>query len=189
MQCVPIPISLSPSKCFLCLFVLFFLYTYLHPHTHTQHICMLVSTFAGLQVSFKFLIFLLYSYLCPQTYTMHVQAWTHPPSCKQLILNTQVSDFFLFFFIMLIHIWLFNKVPWMNIQILLVLHHNALLCLLPHNLGLYFVPHKVLILLRRSRGCCSSIPSVEPCPSPTWEHTTIFSAQASVLKSSCNCIT
>ena len=62
---------------------------------------------------------------------------------------------------------LFNEVPRMSIRILLALHHNMLSCLPPHNVGLYFVLHKVLILLRRCRGCCSSIPSAEPCPSPT----------------------
>ena len=62
---------------------------------------------------------------------------------------------------------LFNEVSQMSIQILLVLYHSTLSCLLPHNIDLYFVLHKVLILLRRCRGCCSSIPSVEPYPSPT----------------------
>ena len=60
----------------------------------------------------------------------------------------------------------FNEVPRTSIQILLVLHHILLPCLLPHNVSLCFVLHQVFILLRRYRGCRSSTPSAEPCPSP-----------------------
>ena len=60
----------------------------------------------------------------------------------------------------------FNEVSWTSIQVLLVLHHILPPCLPPHNVSLCFVLHQVFILLRRYRGCRSSTPSAEPCPSP-----------------------